>query len=128
MPRTVDGDELIYARSQVSLAAASAGIDAIDAVFVDIAATDLLREDALRARALGFHGKMAIHPSQIAVIHDVFTPSPDEIARAQRIVEAFEAAQRDGHAVIRLDNQMIDAPIVARAKKVLKELESTEKS
>jgi citrate lyase subunit beta / citryl-CoA lyase len=126
--RTVDGDELIYARSHVSLAAASAGIDAIDAVFVDIAATDRLREDALRARALGFHGKMAIHPSQIPVIHAVFTPSPDEIARAQRIVAAFEAAQRDGHAVIRLDDQMIDAPIVARAKKVLKKVESTEKS
>jgi citrate lyase subunit beta/citryl-CoA lyase len=119
VPRTVDGDELIFARSQVVLAAASVGADAIDAVFTSISATDGLRRDALRARALGFHGKMAIHPAQIATIHDVFTPTPDELAQAQRIVDAYDAAARDGSGVFRLDDQMIDAPVATRARKLL---------
>jgi citrate lyase beta subunit len=119
IPRTVDGDELVYARSQVVMAATAAGIDAIDAVFIDIAALDDLHRDATRARALGFRGKMAIHPSQIPVIHEVFTPTAAERAQAQRIVDAFDLAQARGDAVIRLDDRMIDAPVVARAKRVL---------
>lgn len=119
VPRTVDGDELIVARSLVVLAASAAGADAIDAVFIDIAATDQLRRDAERARALGFRGKMAIHPSQIPVIHDVFTPSAEEIERARRIVEASDAAAAAGLGVIRLDDRMIDAPVVSRARKIL---------
>jgi citrate lyase beta subunit len=88
-------------------------------VLIDIAAPDDLRRDALRARALGFRGKMAIHPCQIPVIHEVFMPSPAERARAQRIVEAFEQAQALGEAVIRLDDRMIDMPVVVRAKRLL---------
>src|SRR5262249_25473665 len=117
--RTVDGDELILARSQVVLAATMAGAEAIDAVFIDIASPGALRRDAERARAAGFHGKMAIHPSQIAVIHDVFTPAPDAVAHAQRIVEAFDTAKARGDAVIRLDDQMIDEPVVVRARRLL---------
>jgi citrate lyase beta subunit len=119
VPRTIDGDELVFARSQVVLAATSVGADAIDAVLIDITAVDDLRRDALRARALGFRGKMAIHPSQIPVIHEVFSPSPAERAHAQRIVEAFERAQAQGEGVIRLDDRMIDMPVVVRAKRLL---------
>lgn len=119
IPRTIDGDELVYARSQVVLAAAAAGADAIDAVFIDIGDLDSLRRDASRARAMGFRGKMAIHPSQIPVIHEVFTPSEDERERAQRIVDAFDNAQAEGEAVIRLDDRMVDMPVVMRAKRVL---------
>jgi citrate lyase subunit beta/citryl-CoA lyase len=117
--RTVEGDELTYARSAVVLAATAIGADAIDAVFIDMADSEALRRDASRARALGFRGKMAIHPNQIAIIHDVFTPSADDIARARRIVDAFDAAHAAGDAVIRLDDRMIDAPVVARARRVL---------
>ena len=117
--RTIDGDELLFARSQVVLAAASVGADAIDAVLVDITALEDLRRDATRARALGFRGKMAIHPSQIPVIHDVFSPSLAERAQAQRIVDAFERAQAEGEAVIRLDDRMVDMPVVLRAKRLL---------
>lgn len=119
VPRTVDGDELLFARSQVVLAAASVGADAIDAVFTDIAATADLRRDAERARALGFHGKMAIHPSQIATIHEVFTPSAAELDHARRIVDAYDAALKDGTGVIRLDDKMVDAPVATRARKLL---------
>ena len=117
--RTVDGDELVFARSQIVLAATSIGADAIDAVLINITALDDLRRDALRARAMGFRGKMAIHPSQIPVIHEVFSPSPTERAHAQRIVEAFDRAQAEGEAVIRLDDRMVDMPVVVRARRVL---------
>jgi citrate lyase subunit beta / citryl-CoA lyase len=119
VPRTIDGEELLFARSQVSLAAVSSGADAIDAVFTNVADADGLRRDALRARALGFRGKMSIHPSQIAVINEVFSPSSVEIAQAARVVAAFANAQSAGDAVLRLGDEMIDAPVVARAQRVL---------
>lgn len=119
IPRTIDGDDLVFARSQVVLAATAVGADAIDAVLIDITALDDLRRDALRARAVGFRGKMAIHPSQIPVIHEVFSSSPAERAHAQRIVDAFERAQAEGDAVIRLDDRMVDMPVVVRAKRLL---------
>lgn len=119
IPRTVDGEELLFARSQVVLAAAAVGIDPIDAVFTQIDAPGELRRDAMRARALGFTGKMAIHPDQVSVINDVFSPTTDEIARAQRIVDAADAALTAGEGVLRLDNQMVDTPVVLRARKVL---------
>jgi citrate lyase subunit beta/citryl-CoA lyase len=119
VPRTVDGDELLFARSQVVLAATAAGAQAIDAVFAHVTATDDLRRDALRARALGFLGKMAIHPDQVSVINDVFSPSDDEIEAARRIVDSSDAAAVEREGVIRLDNQMVDAPVVLRARRVL---------
>ncbi len=67
IPRTLAGDEILLARSQVVLAAATIGAEAVDAVFVDFRAHDRLRQDAVRARALGFRGKMAIHPDQVEI-------------------------------------------------------------
>jgi citrate lyase subunit beta/citryl-CoA lyase len=119
IPRTLDGEEILFARSQVVLAAAAAGIDAIDAVWIGLDSPDALRRDATRARALGFTGKMAIHPDQVPIINDVFSPSPADVDRARRIIDAFEDAEARGDGVIRLDNQMIDAPIVARARRLL---------
>jgi citrate lyase subunit beta/citryl-CoA lyase len=119
IPRTVDGEELIVARGQVVLAAASIGADAIDAVFVEIANPDRLRQDALRARAVGFTGKMAIHRDQVAVINDVFSPSADEVAAARKILEAGEAARARGEGAFRLDGRMVDAPVIRRAQRVL---------
>jgi citrate lyase subunit beta/citryl-CoA lyase len=117
--RTIDGEELLYARSRVVLAATAAEADAIDAVFTAIGDESGLRRDAGRARALGFRGKMAIHPAQIPIIHDAFSPSPEEVAQARRIVAAFDRAQASGEGVIRLDDAMVDAPVVARAREVL---------
>jgi citrate lyase beta subunit len=119
IPRTLDGEELLLARSQVVLAAAAIGADAIDAVFVDLAASDQLRQDAVRARALGFRGKMAIHPDQVATINDVFSPSADEVGRARRLIAAADAARRQGDGAFRFENRMVDAPVVARARRVL---------
>jgi citrate lyase subunit beta / citryl-CoA lyase len=128
IPRTLDGEELLLARSQVVLAAAAIGADAIDAVFVDLAAPDQLRQDAVRARALGFRGKMAIHPDQVATINDVFSPSADEVARARRLIEAADAARQQGDGAFRFENRMVDAPVVARARRVLALAEALAKS
>lgn len=119
IPRTLAGDEILLARSQVVLAAATIGADAVDAVFVDFRALDRLRQDAIRARALGFRGKMAIHPDQVGIINDVFSPTADEVAEAKRLLEADAAARARGEGAYRVDHQMVDAPIIARAKRLL---------
>jgi citrate lyase subunit beta/citryl-CoA lyase len=119
IPRTIDGEELVLARSTVVFAAASVGADAIDAIFVDVKDADGLRRDCARARAVGFHGKMAIHPAQVPIIHEMFTPGPAELADARRIVDAYERAQSSGEGVIRLDDKMVDVPIVERARRLL---------
>lgn len=117
--RTVEGEELLFARSQVVLAATAIGADAIDGVLADIGQDDLLRTDARRARALGYRGKLAIHPTQVPIINEVFSPTADQIAQARRVVDAYDEAAARGEGVIRLDNQMIDMPVVVRARRVL---------
>lgn len=119
IPRTLEGEELLYARSRVVLAAATIGADPIDAVWVQLSPPDTLRADALRAKALGFRGKMAIHPEQVAVINQVFSPSADEVAAARRLVEADERARAAGEGAFRLGDEMVDAPVIKRARRVL---------
>lgn len=117
--RTTDGEELLFARGQIALAAAAVKADAIDAVFTDLNDEDGLRRDCRRARNLGFNGKMAIHPKQIGIINETFSPAPAELDRARRIVAAFETARSAGHAVTTLDGRMVELPIVERARRVI---------
>jgi citrate lyase subunit beta/citryl-CoA lyase len=117
--RTIDGEELLFARGQVAMAAAAIGAEAIDAIVTGFSDLEPLRRDCVRARGLGFSGKMAIHPAQVPVINEVFGPSASEIERARRIVEAFEAAQSAGEAVTKMDGGMIERPIVDRARRTL---------
>lgn len=119
VPRTIDGEELIVARAQVVLAAAVVGAEPIDAVFTNLDDLTALRRDAERARAAGFRGKMAIHPKQVAVINKVFTPSAADVERARRVVEAFERGLAAGEGVTRMGNQMIELPVVERARRTL---------
>jgi citrate lyase beta subunit len=119
IPRTLEGDELLFARSQVVLAAATVGAAAIDAVWIHITDVEGLRRDAARARALGFAGKMAIHPAQVPVIHDVFTPTAAELDDARAIVAAYDAAVAAGEGVVRLNDRMVDEPVVRRARRVV---------
>lgn len=119
VPRTLAGEELAAARAHVVLSAAAAGTDPIDAVWVDLNSADALRQDAERALALGFRGKMAIHPGQVPIINGVFTPTAAAVAAARRIVEASDAALARGESVLRLDDRMVDGPIVRRARRVL---------
>src|SRR5690606_24970710 len=86
----MEWEPLLYSRSRRVSAAAAAGIPALDTVQVDITDDAALTDESRRARALGFAGKAAIHPRQIPLIRHAFTPSPDEVARARRIVSAWE--------------------------------------
>lgn len=105
------------ARSLCIAAAAAAKVQALDTVFVDFRNTEGLRREAAEARRDGFTGKLAIHPGQVAVINDVFTPSPAEIARAQAVIAAFAAAPSVG--VVGIDGVMYDRPHLERAKRML---------
>jgi citrate lyase subunit beta/citryl-CoA lyase len=117
--RTTDGEELLFARGQIALAAAAARADAIDAVFTDLNDSDGLRRDCRRARGLGFRGKMAIHPKQIEIINETFTPAPAEVDRARRIIEAYDTARAAGHGVTTLEGKLVELPVVERARRVL---------
>lgn len=109
-------EPLLYARSRVVHAAALGGLDAIDMPSRDFRDVSRLRAEAEKARRLGFTGKVAIHPAQVPVIHEVFTPSPDEVEQARRIVEADRAA---GGGAASLDGRMVDRPVVEAARRVL---------
>ncbi|MXX55193.1 MAG: CoA ester lyase [Gemmatimonadetes bacterium] len=111
-----DWESLLYARSRVVHAAAVSGLEAIDMPSRDLRRTAGLRAEAENARRLGYSGKVAIHPAQIEVIHEVFTPSAEEVERARRIVEADRAA---GGGAVALDGRMVDRPVVEAARRVL---------
>ena len=117
--RTIDGEELLFARAQIAIAAASAGAEAIDAVCTDLNDADSLRRDCQRARALGFRGKMAIHPRQVDVINEAFTPSAADVDRARRLIDTYETARAAGHGVTTMDGRMVELPIVERARRTL---------
>jgi citrate lyase subunit beta/citryl-CoA lyase len=114
--RTLEGTESFWARAQVLNGARAAGVQPIDTVFSDVTDMDGLRDSVIEAKGLGFVGKGCIHPRQIAVVHDAFAPGKDEIAKACRIVKAFEEAEAQGLGVVSLGSKMIDAPVVKRAQ------------
>ncbi len=117
--RTEEGTEVSHARQHVVLAAGAAGVDAIDTLVTDIEAADRLAADTEFARGLGYDGKMAIHPAQVPIINDAFTPPPEEVEWARKVLEAAEAAEQDGRGVFRVDDEMIDAPLIARAETIV---------
>ena len=110
---------LLYARSAVAVAARAADVQALDTPYVKFRDPEGLRREAGLARRLGYVGKFAIHPSQIEIIDAVFSPTIAEIDRAKRVIHAAEAAERDGRGSLSLDGEMVDAPVVARARNVL---------
>ena len=117
--KTPEGRESLYARSRVANAARAAGVQAIDSVFSDVGDMDGLMRWGQASRALGFEGMGCIHPGQIRVVHEAFTPSASEIEKAQKIVAAFQDAQQKGLAVVSLGSKMIDPPVVQRALKLV---------
>ncbi|HKY52006.1 MAG TPA: CoA ester lyase [Candidatus Limnocylindria bacterium] len=122
LPTRREGEaaELLYARSATVVAAVSAGRAAIDGIWPDIADVAGLRVDSLRARRLGFTGKTLIHPSHIAAVNEIFSPTDDDIEQARRVVRAFDEAVGRGEGAVALDGQMLDAPVVDRARRVLR--------
>jgi len=114
-----EGEELLYFRSQLVLLSRLAGIQApVDGVTVAIDDVDQLRADTLRARRLGFGGKLCIHPRQLAPVSDAFAPGPEEITWAQRVLEA---ASRANGAAVALDGKMVDLPVIRKAQDIAAE-------
>jgi len=109
-------EPLLYARSRVVHAAASAGIDAIDVPYLDLENPDGMAAEARLARELGFSGKGSIHPKQIPILNDVFTPTAVEIAHAERILNAF--AEADTGLVV-VDGKLIEKPVLREMQRIL---------
>ncbi len=120
MQWTRDETELAQARAAIVLASRVAGIEPpLDTVWARLQDVDGLRASVLTSLRTGFQGRMCIHPDQIAIVHEIFTPSDEECARAEKVVAAFEQAEREGLASIRVDGQFVDYPIVEKARRTV---------
>ena len=118
--RTPSGDydgPYLLARNLTLLAARAAGVEPVDGLYSDFRDTDALRAEAAQARRSGFSGKIAIHPGQVPVINDAFTPTDEEVAHAQRVVDAFAAAP--GAGALGLHGKMLDRPHLTQAQRTL---------
>jgi citrate lyase subunit beta/citryl-CoA lyase len=117
---TRDETELYAVRAAVVVASRAAGIEPpLDTVWADLRDAEGFAASSGRAAALGFQGKMCIHPDQIAVANAAFSPTPEALAQARRVIAAFEEAEAKGLASIQLEGQFIDYPIVQRARQVV---------
>lgn len=121
LPTAREGEarDMLYARSAMAVAAASAHVQAVDGVWVDLKDTEGLWGFARQSRRLGFSGMSLIHPSQIDPINSVFSPTLEEIDYAQQVVQAYEEAVARGDGSISFGGQLIDRPIVERARRAL---------
>lgn len=115
-----DGHELLFARSSLVVDSAAAGIRRpIDQVWLDVRDHEGLEADAALARSLGFGGKACIHPGQLEAVNRLFGPTDEQLAWARAVVEAYEHGIREGRGAVALDGEMIDLPVVERARKLL---------
>ena len=115
-----DGQEVLFARSKLVVDSAAAGIRGpLDLVHVDLDDDEGLEAECRLARSLGLRGKACIHPAQVAIVNRVFSPSDEETDRARRVVQAYEEGRAEGRGAVSLDGEMIDLPVVERARQVL---------
>ena len=117
-----EGTGLHYSRSRVLLAARSAGVaQPIDGVFMDYRNLEGLRTESRLARRMGYVAKLAIHPAQVDVINEVFTPTEEEVARRRAILDAFEEAESGGTATVSVEGRMVDYAVARTARSFLGE-------
>jgi len=117
--RTPGNHEVAVARAQVAQAARLGGIQAVDMVVADFGHDERFRREASEARALGFSGKICIHPAQVPLATEAFRPSADELAWATAVTEAYDAALATGDASIAVNGEMVDEPVARRARALL---------
>lgn len=117
---STSGMELLYARSKIVNESRAAGLQSpIDTIYPDLNNIAGLKESALHGKYIGFKSKMIIHPNQIDIVNDVFSPTEKELKDAQKLVRVFEEAENKGNASIRYQNQLIDYPMYKKAKTLL---------
>jgi citrate lyase subunit beta/citryl-CoA lyase len=119
LERLEDESQVAYARQKLCVTARAAHVLALDTPYFKLRDPDGLRASALAAKNIGFKGKFAIHPDQIAVLNECFSPSEPEVAHALRVVAAFEEAEARGRGSTSLDGWVIDVPVVKRARALL---------
>src|ERR687891_627981 len=120
----LDGQEVLLARSQLVLDSAAAGIRApFDLVHLDTRDAEGLEHECRLARSLGFRGKLCIPPAQVQVVNRIFSPRGDEVEHARRVIDAYERSAAEGRGVVALDGEMVDLPVVERARQVLAQAE-----
>ena len=117
---TPEGTGIDFARKRIVMAAKASHIDVIDTVFPDVNDEEGLRKETEYAKSIGFTGKAVINPRQIEIIHQVYTPTEEEVRKAYRIVKEFKINSAAGVGVFAIDGKMIDAPIVTRAEYILR--------
>ncbi len=117
--RTKTAEELFYARSRVCNAASIAGVDAIDTVWADFNDLEGFENEVRFAKQLGFAGKSCIHPSQVSVVHNIFTPSMDEVEKSLVILREVKKAGIEKGGVIQVDGKMIDIPVIEKAQRIV---------
>jgi citrate lyase subunit beta/citryl-CoA lyase len=122
---TPEGTGLMHARSEVLLGSRAAGIPfPMEAVFMDFRDLDALRVESELARRLGYVGKVAIHPAQVPIINDVFTPAPEVVAYQRKVLAAFEEAEAGGSASIAVDGKMVDYAVARVARTIIERAEA----
>jgi citrate lyase subunit beta/citryl-CoA lyase len=112
-------DVFKYCRIQTLLCATAGNVQPLDTVYVDIKNTEGLRTECQRSAWMGFTGKITIHPDQIPVVNEMFSPSSDEIAEARELVAAFEEAAGEGRMTFSFRGQMVDVPHLTRARTII---------
>ncbi len=117
--RTKSGKELEYISSRIILACTANKIQAIDTVYTDINDPQGLFEIAKKAIEIGFQGKSIIHPSQVELVHRALMPTEIEIAKTEKIVNAYKDSIKKGLGAISVDGRMIDLPVVIRSERIL---------
>lgn len=119
MQRSESAEEILFVRNLIALHAHAANIKAMDYVYSNFKNEEGFRADTLLGKKLGYTGKSVVHPSQVSIVHEIYTPSEEEIDNAKAIFAAYEEALKCGSGVTSLNGKMIDKPMVTRAMAVL---------
>ncbi|MFH1090071.1 MAG: CoA ester lyase [Pseudomonadota bacterium] len=119
---TRSGEELAYPRARLAFACRAAGLaPPLDTPFmIDLSDLEALEAEARRAKQLGYQGKLCVHPRQVEVLNQVFSPRAEEIEQARKIVQAFEEAEKHGLGAIQVEGKFIDLPVIERARRILR--------
>jgi citrate lyase subunit beta/citryl-CoA lyase len=117
--RTESNEEVKFARAAVALAARLGGVPVLDQVVSDFRNDDRFLTEAAQARAMGFAGKMCIHPGQVGLANRAFSPTESEVDRARRLLAAYTSAKASGLGAVEFEGQMIDEPLAAQARRVV---------
>ena len=121
--RTSEGKEIDYARNTIAYAGNACKIDIIDTPYTSIGDEIGLISDTKHAKSIGFTGKTCIHPNQIDIINDIFTPKPQDVEKARELINIFDESVKLGKGVCMFEGKMIDSPIADRARKLVEKAE-----